>query len=479
VPMLFVTGALAIFVVGGLTGVMVALAPFDWQAHDTYFVVAHLHYVLIGGMLFPVVAGIYYFFPFMTGKRLSDRLGRIAFWPMFVGFNLGFLPMHLTGLRGMPRRVFTYPEGLGWDWLNLMSTVGAFIFAAGLLVVVLDVLRPKGRQPYAERNPWNAGTLEWLTEMPGKPWGARTVPMIESRYPLWDQKDLLRDYDDGRFFLPDAEEGLRETLVTSTLDAEPEQCLRVPGPTFLTMLAAIFTGGAFIFPTFRMYVAGLVSAAIALCFVLAWLWTGTAMIPEKTHKDVGRGLTLPLYASGPSSVGWWAMFITMLGDVTAFAGLVFGYFFYWTIYDDFPPEPAPAPGWPLLALAALFGAWLLTFMAQRWNRRGHPAALPWALAGAAVFATGGGAALLAGPWFAGLDPTAHVYPAIVWILIIWTTLHVAAGIVMQLYCIAGSLAGRLTPQYDIDICNVALYWHFLIVTAAVTEAVVAGFPQVS
>jgi cytochrome c oxidase subunit I+III len=457
----------------------VALAPFDWQAHDTYFVVAHLHYVLIGGMLFPVVAGIYYFFPFMTGKRLSDRLGRIAFWPMFVGFNLGFLPMHLTGLRGMPRRVFTYPEGLGWDWLNLMSTVGAFIFAAGLVVVVLDVLRPKGRQPYAERNPWNAGTLEWLTEIPGKPWGARTVPLIESRYPLWDQKDLLRDYDDGRFFLPDAEEGLRETLVTSTLDAEPEQCLRVPGPTFLTMLAAIFTGGAFIFPTFHMYVAGLVSAAIALCFVLAWLWTGTAMIPEKTHKDVGRGLTLPLYASGPNSVGWWAMFITMLGDVSAFAGLVFGYFFYWTIHDDFPPEPAPALGWPLLALAALFGAWLLTFMAPRWNRRGHAAALRWALAGAAVFATGGGAALLAGPWFAGLDPTAHVYPAIVWILIIWTTLHVAAGIVMQLYCIAGSLAGRLMPQYDIDIWNVALYWHFLIVTAAVTVAVVAGFPKVS
>jgi cytochrome c oxidase subunit I+III len=481
VPMLFVTGALAIFVVGGLTGVMVALAPFDWQAHDTYFVVGHLHYVLIGGMLFPVVAGIYYFFPFVRGKKLSDRLGRIAFWPMFVGFNLGFLPMHLTGLKGMPRRVFTYPEGLGWDWLNLLSTVGAFTFAAGFLIVVWDVLRPKGKQPYSERNPWNAGTLEWLTEMPGQPWGARTVPLIESRYPLWDQKDFLRDYDEGRFFLPDAEEGLRETLVTSTLDAEPEQCLRVPGPTFLTMLAAIFTGGAFIFPTFHMYIASLVSAGLALGFILAWLWTGTAMIPEKALKDVGRGVTLPLYASGPSSVGWWAMFITMLGDLTAFAGLVFGYFFYWTVHDDFPPEPSPGPGlfWPLLAVVLLLGAWLLTFMARRWNRQGHAGGLRWALAMAAALATSGGAALLAGPWLAGLDPTAHVYPATVWILLIWTALHVGAGLVMQLYCIAGSLAGRLTPTFDIDIWNVALFWHFLFVTAVIAVAVVALFPLVA
>ncbi len=163
--------------------------------------------------------------------------------------------MHLTGLRGMPRRVFTYPEGLGWDWLNLISTVGAFVFAAGFLVVVWDVLRPKGREPYAARNSWNAGTLEWLAEMPGEPWGVRTVPLIESRYPLWDQKDFMRDVDEGRFYLPDAEEGERETLVTSSIDAEPEQCLRVAGPSFLPMIAAVFTGGAFIFPTFHMYVA--------------------------------------------------------------------------------------------------------------------------------------------------------------------------------------------------------------------------------
>jgi cytochrome c oxidase subunit I+III len=481
VPMLFVAGALAIFVAGGLTGVMVALAPFDWQAHDSYFIVAHLHHTLIGGMLFPVVAGIYYFYPAITGRKLSDRLGRSAFWLMLTGFTLAFVPMHLTGLRGMPRRVFTYPEGLGWDWLNLASTVGAFVFAAGFLVVVWDVLRPKGREPYAPRNCWNAGTLEWLAEVPAQSWGVRSVPLIESRYPLWDQQDFMRDVDEGRFYLPDAEEGERETLVTSSIDAEPEQCLRVPGPSFLPMIAAAFTGGTFIFPTFQMYAAGLISAALAIGAILAWLWTGTAIIPEKPEKDVGLGLRLPLYMSGSRSVGWWAMFITMLGDITAFLSLVFAYFFFWTVHADFPPEASPGPGlvWPLLGLALLLAAWLLTVLARGWNRCQRVRAMQGALAAAVALAGFGGAALLAGPWFTGLDPTAHVYPAVVWILLIWTALHVGAGIIMQLYCVARSLAGRLTPLHDIDICNVTLFWHFVAATALIAVAVLALFPMVA
>ena len=131
------------------------------------------------------------------------RLGRIAFWLMFAGFNVAFFPMHLTGLRGMPRRVFTYPEGIGWDWLNLVSTVGAFIFAAGVLVVVFDVVRPKHREPRGKQNPWNAGTLEWLNE-PEENWGVRSIPLIESRYPLWDQQDLMREVNAGAYYLADA-----------------------------------------------------------------------------------------------------------------------------------------------------------------------------------------------------------------------------------------------------------------------------------
>lgn len=181
---------------------VVAVAPFDFQAHDTFFVVGHFHYVLIGGALFPILAGCYYFFPLINGKKLSDRLGKIAFWIAFIGFNIAFLPMHLTGLRGMPRRVFTYPAGMGFDALNLVSTIGAFILAVGLAIVFWDMIRPKKKEPYSERDPWQAGTIEWTQEMPGKPWGIRSIPEIDSRYPLWDQPNFMRDVDEGRFTCP-------------------------------------------------------------------------------------------------------------------------------------------------------------------------------------------------------------------------------------------------------------------------------------
>ncbi|MBA3562660.1 MAG: cytochrome ubiquinol oxidase subunit I, partial [Gammaproteobacteria bacterium] len=199
------------------------------------------------------------------------------------------------------------------------------------------------------------------------------------------------------------------------------------------------------------------------------------------EKDIGLGVTLPLYVSGSKSVGWWAMLITMIGDMTAFASLIFGYFFYWTIHENFPPEPSQGPGllWPAVAAAALTGAWLLTWFARAWNRRGRRARFHGALAAASLLGVSGACALLAGPWLAGLDPAEHVYPATVWVLALWAAAHVAAGVLMQLYCIARGLARRLTAEHDIDICNVALYWHFVEITAIVTVAVLALFPLVA
>jgi cytochrome c oxidase subunit I+III len=477
VPMLFAAGALAIFVIGGLTGVMVALAPFNWQAHDTYFIVAHLHYVLIGGVLFPLVAGIYYFYPLIVSKELSVRLAKVGFWLMFVGFNVAFFPMHLSGLRGMPRRVFTYPEELGVNLLNMISTFGAFVFAAGVLVIAWDIVRPKGHQPYARRNPWNAGTLEWLAEMPGENWGVRSVPIVRSRYPLWDQPNLIADVDAGRYYLADAREGKRETLVTSVLSAEPIQCLRVSGPAYITIFSAFALGGVFIFLTYHWWWATLVSGVLAAGGVLYWLWTGTAVIPEKEEKDVGLGLKLPIYVSGTKSVGWWAMFITMVGDGTAFASLLFGYFFYWTIHADFT-NGLPGPGvlWPLVAAALFTAAWVAMILARRANTADAPSGLRLWLAVSAALTIAGSAAGFYAPWSFGMDPVAHVYPAIVWIVVIWALCHAAVGLVMQLYCLAGSFAGRLTARYDIDIHNVVLYWHFMLVTALVTFLVLGLFP---
>ncbi|MBA2320389.1 MAG: cbb3-type cytochrome c oxidase subunit I, partial [Deltaproteobacteria bacterium] len=360
VPMLFTLGGLSLFVLGGITGVMIAMVPFDLQAHDTHFIVAHLHSVLIGGTVFPIFGAIYYWYPLLTGKLLSERLGRVAFGLLVVGFAVTFVPMHLTGLLGLPRRVYTYPADLGFDALNLVSTVGAFAIAAGVAVIVLDVLRPGKRA--AERNPWGAGTLEWLAPMPpDQPWGIRSIPEIDSRYPLWDQPDFARDVDEGRFYLPDAAEGHRETLVTTPIDARPVQCLRVATPSWLPMLAAIGVGGFFIASTFHFYAVAVASAFTGGAIIVAWLWTGTARIPEQDTKDVGLGATLPIYVSGPASVGWWGMLMMMLAFGTAFVALVFGYLFLWTVHPAFPPQTmaAPAVGPWAGSAAAAAAAWAL------------------------------------------------------------------------------------------------------------------------
>jgi cytochrome c oxidase subunit I+III len=397
-PMLFAMGGLAIFVMGGLTGVMVALVPFDWQAHDSYFIVAHLHYVLIGGMLFPVFAGLYYYYPLIDGKKMSDRVGRLAFWMMFAGFNMTFFPMHLTGLRGMPRRVYTYPADIGWDWLNLISTMGAVVLGIGMFAVVVDVTLHRRRHPRGKPNPWNAGTLEWIGQ-PEELWGMRSIPRIESRYPLWDQKDLAKS-DSRRRMVPSRRRG------RISRDAGHVGARRRAGAgparrrhPYLTIASAATLGTVFVALTFKWWIVALIAGVAFVAAVIWWLWTGTGAIPEKEEKDIGRGVSLPLYTSGVKSAGWWAMFITMTGDGTAFASLVFGYFFFWTIHDDFTGGVAgPGVFWPMAALALFAAAWAATLGAREVNRRGGVIAARVLLVAGALLSIAGCAAALAGPW---------------------------------------------------------------------------------
>ena len=352
------------------------------------------------------------------------------------------------------------------------------VLSAGFLLFVWDCIRPKGREPNAPRNVWNAGTLEWVAKVRSDSWGLRSIPAINSRYPLWDDKDLLATIDEGRGLLADAREGRRETLVTSVLDAEPVQVLRVGTPSWLPMLAAIGLGGVFIFATWKLWWLTLGSGVLFLAVTLYWLWTGTAEIPEKQSKDIGDGRRLPLYVAGPRSTGWWAMFITMTGDLTAFLAVLFGYFFFWTIHPDFPPIGISGPGWEWPALAAVLtlATWGMTLGARLSNAAGlvmlSRALLVAGVVGAALTAL----ALMAGPWLTGLDPTAHAYPAIVWGLVLWVVAHLLAGVIMQAYCLARSLFGRLTPRHDADLWNVTLYWHFTGFCALLTALVIGGFP---
>ncbi|MDB4947604.1 MAG: cytochrome oxidase [Gemmatimonadetes bacterium] len=231
-PMLFILGFLVLFVIGGLTGVMIASVPFDLQMHDTFFVVAHFHYVLIGGAVFPLFGAFYYWFPKVTGRMLGERLGKWNFWLFFAGMNVTFFPMHFLGLLGMPRRVYTYSPDLGWGPLNMTATVGAFVIALSVLVFFANVARSLARGAPAGDDPWGADSLEWATASPPPPYNFRYPPVVQGRAALWSRT-------------PDAPvvTGLRtdkpEILMTTLLDAEPESRHVHPQPTIWPLVTAI------------------------------------------------------------------------------------------------------------------------------------------------------------------------------------------------------------------------------------------------
>jgi cytochrome c oxidase subunit I len=187
-PLLFAVGFIAMFIIGGLSGVTHAIVPHDAQQQDTYYVVAHFHYVLFGGAIFGLFAGIYYWWPKMFGRLLGDGLGKLHFWLMFIGFNLAFGPMHILGLQGMPRRTHTYAEGMGFDAWNLVSTIGAFVIALSALVFIANVARSRRRGEEAGADPWDGRTLEWSTTSPPPEYNFATVPLVEHRDDFWHRK---------------------------------------------------------------------------------------------------------------------------------------------------------------------------------------------------------------------------------------------------------------------------------------------------
>ena len=187
-PMLFCIAFLFQFLIAGLTGVMMSSAPFDWQLGNSYFVVAHFHYVIVGGILFCIFAAFYYWYPKVTGRMYSEALAKLHFWLFVIGFHLTFDSMHVPGLLGMPRRIYTYEPGRGWDTWNFLTTVGVVFQAAGVLAFVFNLVRSYVRGRPAGNDPWDAWTLEWSTTSPPPEYNYATVPVVKSRRPLWDLK---------------------------------------------------------------------------------------------------------------------------------------------------------------------------------------------------------------------------------------------------------------------------------------------------
>jgi len=263
-PLLFVLAFFFILVLGGMTGLMLASVPLDLQVHDTYFVVAHLHYVLIGGAVFPLFGAVYYWYPKITGRLMSERLGRWNFWLFFIGFNVAFFPMHWLGLHGMPRRVYTYSAEMGWGTMNAIASLGALLIAISVLLFIVNVWRSRRHGEPAGADPWGAGTLEWSMPSPPPACNFEAIPIVHGRDPLWEPQ-----HD------PKAVAGLavdsREVLLTTVLDAKPDNRESFPNPTIWPFVGAIATTVLFVGSIFTPWavVWGSVPVAIALT---AWFW---------------------------------------------------------------------------------------------------------------------------------------------------------------------------------------------------------------
>jgi cytochrome c oxidase subunit 1 len=277
-PLLFVLAFFAILLMGGLTGLMLASVSLDLQLHDTFFVVAHLHYVLMGGAIFPLFGAFYYWFPKFTGRLLDERLGRWQFWLFFIGFNVAFFPMHVLGLQGMPRRVYTYPEEMGWGTLNMTATVGAVMIAVSVLLFIVNVLRSHRGGQVAGENPWGAGTLEWGTASPPPAANFELMPVVHGRFPLWE-----------RGAMPSHVSGLstrhREVLITSVSDAELDHRLWLPSSSIWPFLAAVATTVLFVGSIFTPWAVVWASVPVAIAATL-WFWPKRSTVDLRVESEV-------------------------------------------------------------------------------------------------------------------------------------------------------------------------------------------------
>ncbi len=271
-PMAFVLGFFAIFVLGGLTGVMLASVSINLQVHDTYFIVAHLHYVLIGGSVFPLFGALYYWFPKWSGRMMGGALGWGNFWLMFVGFNLTFFPMHLLGLKGMPRRVYTYPAGAGWTGMNLLASVGAGLLGLGVLAFLVNVLWSWRRGRVAEANPWRAGTLEWSTTSPPPRYNYLRPPTVRSLYPVWE------DAPDTPVVTGLSTE-FREVLITTTQDALPDHRYKLGEDSIWPLITALIVGGMLIGFVFYL-IAFPIGLGLLFVAMVGWFWPKSRPGPE-------------------------------------------------------------------------------------------------------------------------------------------------------------------------------------------------------
>lgn len=478
-PMLWVFGFLIVFVCGGLTGVMLALVPFNWQVHDTHFVVAHLHYVLIGGMVYPLIAGLYYWLPHFSGRMPSLRLGRWGFWMTFIGMNTTFLMMHLTGLLGMPRRVFTYEAGLGWDELNLLSSVGGFIMTLGFGLVLLDILLHFKFGKKAESNPWHADTLEWATGTPPRSYNFASLPEVSSRHPLWDDPSLLRSIPEGKHALTEIRHGRRELLGTEAMSGKLVSIFHIPTHSWWPLLGSLALALVCVSLLIRFYPLAIVGCVLAAVFLLRWSWENGAH-PKMAPPTPYDHPELPLHSRTFDGPGLWGMIVTLMANGAFYLSLLFGWLYLWLVAPNWSmPDTSPLNIPILLFSGVLLSAMVLFYHLQvRLLKQSYDDGLErnfWLIGFVGLVQT---ALLVTVTALAPLELQESAHDAVLFVMLAYLIFHCGLGTILTLMQAMRVRLGYVGSAFPYEPIVLRPWWTYTLGVFWSSVAVFIGLPMV-
>jgi cytochrome c oxidase subunit I+III len=447
-PLLWIVGFIIYFIAGGLSGIMFAAIPVDQQLTDTYFVVAHFHFIIFGAAVFPLLGGLYYWFPKVTGKLYDERLGKASFWITFIGTGLTFFPMHIVGLLGMPRRVYTYPANLGWEPYNLLESIGAYMIAVGLLLVVANLVRSFFVGAPAGNDPWLGATLEWSTSSPPPAFNYAVIPKVSSAYPMWDLDDRVADT--GR--LERGELSLETghlTPSTSVLDAEWDEALDMPSESPWPFVMGVMV----------LFVAYMLLSGH---LIVVWIGLGLLALTAVGWHSTEVGGVLRRRGTMPN--GWWGMALFVATEATLFGLLIASYFYLRFQNAHWPPLGTEHPKvvLPLVLTAVLVATTVPIFFAERGACAGR-VRFAWWLILAAVVVQAAYLGVQAHEFvdeLAKFDGNDSAYGSIYYTLIGAHHLHVAVGILLELWLLA-RLTGGLNRYRLTAVRVTALYWYFV------------------
>lgn len=474
-PMLYILGFFFTFVMGGLTGVMLAIVPFNWQVHDTAFVTAHLHYVLIGGFVFPMMAGLSYWFPMITGRQRIKGIGEMAFWAILIGFHGTFFIMHLTGLVGMPRRIDVYPDNPEWTGLNLVSSIFGFVMTIGFALFALDCILQSWLGKRVKRNPWQAPTLDWAMALPPPSYNFASLPIFapsDSDEGAAAALPLAR----GQGLLPGAPRGERELLVTSVGQAKAEHVAVLPANTRLPLMLGGVVGLFVLMMLFKVYVLAVI--ALGPVIALSWLWARRMVArPAYDTVEAAPGLTLPVHHHGVRSLTWSGQVCLLFADGAFFASLIFGIAFLTLVS---PGPPAPAYGGDAVSSFLLIGAALLGLAASAWGSRSalSNVARPQAIRGQIIIGIAGNLSALAALTALAVwqmdDPALHAQNAVRGMALFYAGLHVAICTIFSVFALDQHRRGEFTAEDRGALSNWKLWQTFTLGVAIVSAAAMAA-----